>query len=73
MLPTAEKQSKDGGLKAALGKVGEIVFMERRRCVGTMPVWAEPFVPLRVPRLFNLRTNDQAMENLEAGLSGAGH
>jgi hypothetical protein len=24
---------------------------------GTMQVWAEPFVPLRVPKLFNLRTD----------------
>ena len=24
---------------------------------GTLQVWAEPFVPLRVPKLFNLRTD----------------
>jgi arylsulfatase len=26
-----------------------------QRCPGTLQVWAEPFVPLRVPKLFNLR------------------
>ena len=24
---------------------------------GTLRIWAEPFVPLRVPKLFNLRTD----------------
>jgi arylsulfatase A-like enzyme len=32
------------------------VFMEQR-APGTLQVWAEPFVPLRVPKLFNLRTD----------------
>ncbi len=34
----------------------KIVFMEQR-CRGTMQIWAEPFTPLRVPKLFNLRTD----------------
>ena len=34
----------------------KIVFMEQR-CKGTMPVWGEPFTPLRVPKIFNLRTD----------------
>jgi arylsulfatase len=34
----------------------KIVFMEQR-CPGTLQVWAEPFVRLRVPMLFNLRTD----------------
>jgi arylsulfatase A-like enzyme len=34
----------------------KIVFMEQR-CQGTMQIWAEPFVTLRVPKLFNLRTD----------------
>ena len=34
----------------------KIVFMEQR-CQGTMQVWAEPFVRLRLPKLFNLRTD----------------
>ena len=29
-------------------------FMENR-CPGTLRVWAEPFTPLRVPKLYNLR------------------
>ena len=28
-----------------------------QRCPGTMRVWAEPFTPLRVPKIFNLRTD----------------
>ena len=28
-----------------------------QRCPGTLAVWAEPFVPLRVPKLYNLRTD----------------
>ena len=28
-----------------------------QRVQGTLGVWAEPFVPLRVPKLFNLRTD----------------
>lgn len=28
-----------------------------QRARGTMAIWAEPFVPLRVPKLFNLRTD----------------
>jgi arylsulfatase A-like enzyme len=34
----------------------KIVFNEQR-CPGTMQVWAEPFTPLRLPKLFNLRTD----------------
>jgi arylsulfatase len=34
----------------------KIVFMEQR-CQGTLQVWAEPFTPLRLPKLFNLRTD----------------
>ena len=30
--------------------------MEQRRA-GTMAVWSEPFVPLRLPKLYNLRTD----------------
>ncbi len=32
----------------------KIVFQEQR-CQGTLQVWAEPFIPLRVPKIFNLR------------------
>jgi arylsulfatase len=34
----------------------KVVFMEQR-CKGTLEVWAEPFTRLRVPKLFNLRTD----------------
>jgi arylsulfatase A-like enzyme len=34
----------------------KIVFMEQR-VQGTMAIWAEPFVSLRVPKIFNLRTD----------------
>ena len=34
----------------------KIVFMEQR-AQGTMRIWAEPFVTLRVPKIFNLRTD----------------
>jgi hypothetical protein len=95
-----------------------------QRCAGTLQVWAEPFVPLRIPKIYNLRTDpferaditsntyrdwyaykgymimaaqalitpflatfkdfpprqkaasftiDQALEKMEASLSGAGH
>jgi arylsulfatase len=33
-----------------------MVFMEQR-AIGTLQVWAEPFVPLRIPKIFNLRTD----------------
>src|SRR5262245_61502307 len=28
-----------------------------QRCKGTMQVWAEPFTRLRLPKMFNLRTD----------------
>ncbi len=34
----------------------KVVFMEQR-CVGTLQIWAEPFIRLRLPKLFNLRTD----------------
>jgi arylsulfatase A-like enzyme len=34
----------------------KIVFMEQR-VPGTLQIWAEPFVTVRVPKLFNLRTD----------------
>ena len=34
----------------------KVVFMEQR-VQGTLQIWAEPFVSLRVPKLFNLRTD----------------
>ena len=34
----------------------KLVFMEQR-VQGTLRIWAEPFVTLRVPKIFNLRTD----------------
>jgi arylsulfatase len=48
--------SDDGDLMALRYDHWKIVFMEQR-CKGTCQVWAEPFVILRVPKLFNLRTD----------------
>jgi arylsulfatase len=46
----------DGDLVAVRFGNWKVVFMEQRRA-GTLAVWAEPFVPLRFPKLFNLRTD----------------
>lgn len=48
--------SDDGDLVSARYDNWKLVFMEQR-AVGTLQVWAEPFVPLRVPKIFNLRTD----------------
>jgi len=48
--------SDDGDLVAARYDNFKMVFMEQRAS-GTLQVWAEPFVTLRVPKLFNLRTD----------------
>jgi arylsulfatase len=34
----------------------KMVFMEQR-VQGTLQIWAEPFVALRIPKIFNLRTD----------------
>ena len=46
--------SDDGDLTAMRYDDWKIIFMEQR-VEGTLQAWAEPFVPLRVPLLFNLR------------------
>jgi arylsulfatase len=48
--------SDDGDVLALRFDNWKVVFMEQR-AVGTLRLWAEPFVPLRVPKLFNLRTD----------------
>jgi arylsulfatase A-like enzyme len=48
--------SDDGDLVALRFENWKAVFMEQR-VAGTMQIWAEPFVPLRVPKLYNLRTD----------------
>jgi arylsulfatase len=48
--------SDDGDLVAVRFDNWKVVFMEQRQ-VGTLQIWAEPFVALRVPLLYNLRTD----------------
>jgi arylsulfatase len=48
--------SDDGDLVATRYDNWKLVFAEQR-VGGTLQVWAEPFVMLRVPLLFNLRTD----------------
>jgi arylsulfatase len=48
--------SDDGDVLGLRFDNWKIVFMEQR-CQGTAQIWAEPFVTLRVPKLFNLRTD----------------
>jgi len=46
----------DGNLVAVRYDNWKVVFMEQR-VEGTLRLWAEPFVELRVPKLYNLRTD----------------
>lgn len=46
----------DGALVALRWLNWKMVF-EEQRVPGTMQIWAEPFTKLRVPKLFNLRTD----------------
>ena len=46
--------SDDGDLTALRYDDWKLIFMEQR-VEGTFQVWSEPFIPLRVPLMFNLR------------------
>ena len=46
--------SDDGDLMCLRYQDWKIVFMEQR-VNGTLEIWANPFTPLRVPKIFNLR------------------
>jgi arylsulfatase len=48
--------SDDGDVLALRYDNWKVVFMEQR-VEGLLRIWAEPFVALRVPKLFNLRTD----------------
>jgi arylsulfatase A-like enzyme len=48
--------SDDGDVLAIRFDNWKIVFIEQR-CQGTMRIWAEPFTHLRIPKIFNLRTD----------------
>ena len=48
--------SDDGDMLALRYDNWKLVFAEQR-ARGTLELWAEPFIRLRVPKLFNLRTD----------------
>jgi arylsulfatase len=48
--------SDDGDVLGLRMDNWKAVFIEQR-CKGTMAIWGEPFTKLRVPKLFNLRTD----------------
>jgi arylsulfatase len=48
--------SDDGDVVALRYDNWKVVFLEQRAS-GTLQLWAEPFIKLRVPKLFNLRTD----------------
>ena len=55
--------SDDGDLMAMRYDNWKIVFMEQP-VVGTLRIWAEPLVVLRVPLMFNLRTDPYERANI---------
>ncbi|NIP86677.1 MAG: sulfatase-like hydrolase/transferase [Planctomycetales bacterium] len=46
--------SDDGDLTALRYQDWKIIFM-KQKTMGTFAVWADPFIPLRVPEIYNLR------------------
>ena len=48
--------SDDGDIIGLRYDNWKLVFMEQR-CHGTLQVWAEPFTRLRLPKMYNLRTD----------------
>ncbi|MFN8663206.1 MAG: arylsulfatase [Thermomicrobiales bacterium] len=46
----------DGDLVAVRFFNWKVVFMEQR-CQGTLLIWGEPFTVLRIPKIYNLRTD----------------
>ncbi len=48
--------SDDGDVLALRYDNWKVVFLEQR-CAGTMKVWGEPFTRLRMPKIYNLRTD----------------
>ncbi len=55
--------SDDGDLTAMRYNDWKLIFMEQR-APGTLRVWAEPFTPLRVPLIFNLRRDPYEEANI---------
>jgi arylsulfatase A-like enzyme len=54
--------SDDGDVLGIRYDNWKVVFMEQR-CPGTLEVWGEPFTPLRLPKIFNLRTDPYEFAN----------
>jgi len=54
-----QKIEDDGDVLGVRFDNWKMVFLEQR-CQGTMQVWAEPFTRLRMPKVFNLRTDPPA-------------
>ncbi len=52
--------SDDGDLTALRYNDWKLIFMEQR-ATGTMKIWSEPFVPLRMPLVLNLRRDPYEM------------
>jgi len=48
--------SDDGDILGLRFDNWKVTFMEQR-CKGTLQVWAEPFTRLRLPKVYNLRTD----------------
>ena len=63
--------SYDGDLTAMRYDNWKFIFLEQRMR-GTMRVWMEPFVELRMPKVFNLRTDpyERADHSRRCGLDG---
>jgi arylsulfatase len=55
--------SDDGDLTALRYDDWKLIFMEQR-ATGTLQVWSEPFVPLRIPLIFNLRRDPYEFANI---------
>ena len=55
--------SDDGDLTALRYDDWKMIFMEQK-AVGTMRVWMEPFVPLRIPLIENLRRDPYERSNI---------
>lgn len=52
--------SDDGDLTALRYEDWKLIFMEQR-AAGTMKTWSEPFIPLRLPLMLNLRRDPYEM------------
>jgi len=57
--------SDDSDVLAIRAENWKLVFMEQR-CPGTLMVWANPFTALRVPKMFNLRTDPYERADITA-------